>query len=422
MKKILLSFVFLLFVQTVYADIVLTEVMYNPTLGSDTDLEWIEIYNNGTESADLSLWKIDGNNFDDFTILPGEFAVIARELIDGTDTDNESFENVYGNGDGFWNSDDENYMAFDGDFSLTDADIVNLTDGIYSEILEYNSSFGGNGNGYDIEKIDVNKGNNFDNWRENIVSGGTPGFGNVIKEGTNILGVNVDVTGTKPLLFLINTTDDSTDNGIQIRPKISANKTITVNLLVNSSFGIGNITKVTGKLNENEVELLKSYDIDGFSGVFNGVLDIEYFRIPGNYSLNLSAADNFNESSSLLVDFEYLSLLAISVNKNSISFGKVEPGKTSDIQTTKVLNGGNVNLDLEIYGGNLESGLNKINASNFEYGDFALWRNLDYRPRLLDFNLTIGSLGKDLAFRLNVPVSTRPSVYAGSVNLIGVQK
>ncbi len=422
MRKFLLGFVFLFLIKTVCADIVLTEVMYNPIQGSDTDLEWIEIYNNGTNSEDLSLWKIDGNTFDDFTISPGEFVVIARELIDGTDLDNESFENIYGNGDGAWNSDDENFRAFDGDFSLTELDTINITDGTYFEILNYNSSLGGNGNGFSIEKIKENKENSLDNWRESTVLYGTPGFGNAIKEGTNIVDVNVDVTGTGPILSLINITDDSSDNGIQIRPKTSTNKTITINLLVNSSFGIGNVSKVSGNLNGNYVELTKAFDVDSYSGIFNGATVMEYFRLPGNYTLNISAIDTFNETGSSLIDFEYLSLLAISVSKNSISFGKVEPGKISDTQSIIVLNGGNVDLDLEVYGGNLESGSNKINASNFEYSNGLLWKSLDYRPRMLDFNLTIGNTGKDLGFRLNVPVSTRPSVYAGYVNLVGIQK
>lgn len=422
MKKLIFGLVFLFLVRISYADVVLTEVMYNPTQASDTDAEWIEMYNNGSENVDLSLWKIDGNNFEDFTILPGEFVVIARELIDGTDVDNESFETVYGNGDGVWNSSDENFRAFDGDFSLTDADKVNLTDGTYFEILEYNSSFGGNSNGYSIEKIDVNKENTFDNWRESSILGGGPGWGNVLREGTSVLNVNVEVTGLRPLLTLINITDDSTDNGLQIRPKVNDNKSISINLLVNSSLGIGNISKVTSELNGNVFELSKAYDLDGISGVFNGVLNVEYFKLPGNYTINLSALDKFNESNSALVDFEYLSLLAISIDKKSVNFGRVEPGKTS-AQNVKVLNQGNLDVDLEIYGHNLESGTSKINVSNLEYGDSNLWKNLDYRPRWFEFNLTTGeSSNKDLEFKLNVPVSTKPNIYAGSINIVGVQR
>lgn len=423
MRKLILWLVFLFLIKIASADIVLTEVMYNPTQASDTDLEWIEIYNNGAESVDLSSWKIDGNNFEDFLILSGEFVVIARELVDGTDTDLDSFESVYGNGDSIWNSSDENFRAFDGDFSLTDIDLVNLTDGVYFEVLEYNSSFGGNGNGFSIEKIDVNKENTFDNWKESSISGGSPGWGNVVKEGASVLSVDVEITGTKPLLSLINITDDSNDNGVQIRPKLNSNKSIVVNVLVNSSLGIGNVSKLTGELNGNLVEFTRAYDLDSVSGIFNGNLEIEYFKLPGNYTLNISAVDKFNETNELLVDFEYLSLLAISLDKGSINFGKIEPGKVSGTQNIKIVNLGNLDVDLEIYSSNLESGQNKINASNLEYENEGLWKSLDYRPRLFEFNLTTGNdPGKNLAFKLNVPASTKPSVYAGSVSIVGVQR
>ena len=147
MKKWFLLVLFFVLVRGVYADVIFTEVMYNPTQASDTDLEWIEIYNNGSSAVNLSSWKIDGNNFDDFLILPGEFAVIAREALDGTDIDNDSFESAYGNNDSVWNSLDGNYRIFDGDFSLTENDIVNMTDGTFYEEIVYNSSFGGNGKG-----------------------------------------------------------------------------------------------------------------------------------------------------------------------------------------------------------------------------------------------------------------------------------
>src|SRR3989344_583570 len=138
MKKFSLFFILVIGLRLVSAQILITEVMYDPVFASDTDLEWIEVYNNGSGDINLSSWKIDGNNFDDFSIIPGEFIVIARELIDGTDLDNDSFESIYGNNDGVWNNLDGNYRVFDGDFSLTNNDIINLSSSFYSEILIYN--------------------------------------------------------------------------------------------------------------------------------------------------------------------------------------------------------------------------------------------------------------------------------------------
>ena len=116
----------MLFLPFVSANVEITEIMHSPTqTESDTDGEWVEIHNAGEESIDISEWKLDGYNFDDTAIESGEYIVIARELLDGTDADLESFEGYWGDGNGVW---DEEYKAVDGYFSLSDEDTVVLTD------------------------------------------------------------------------------------------------------------------------------------------------------------------------------------------------------------------------------------------------------------------------------------------------------
>lgn len=416
MKKILTLILFLFLVKCVSGEIVLTEVMYDPVKASDTDLEWIEIYNNGTEKVNLSSWKIDGNNFDDFAILPGEFVVIARELIDGSDIDNDSFESIYGNNDGKWDQLDGNYRAFDGDFSLTNEDRINLTGSEYLEFLEYNSTFGGNGNGHSIEKLNVNAGNSFDNWAESKSLDGTPGYGNVDKEGTNKLDVSVEVKGSSLNLKLLNMSDDLEDNGIQIRPRIE-NRSILLNLEVNSST---EISQVSAELNGNKFKLTKSYDVNNFSKVYSGNVFMNFFDKPGIYIINLSVKDKFNTTSSFLVEFEYLSLLAISLDEKSLNFGIIEPGSSSE-KVIKVINQGNVDVDLELYGSDLENGNYKINVSNINFKINDIWTQLDHRPSLFDFNLTSGiDKNKDLLFKLDLPIETSPSIYSGKINVVGV--
>ena len=38
------------------SDVKINEIMYNPP-GTDTDLEWIELYNNDTTAIDITGWK-----------------------------------------------------------------------------------------------------------------------------------------------------------------------------------------------------------------------------------------------------------------------------------------------------------------------------------------------------------------------------
>lgn len=59
MKKLVVTLIFLvsfLLVRTVFANVVINEIMYNPS-GSDNNREWVEIYNSGNVSVNLTGWK-----------------------------------------------------------------------------------------------------------------------------------------------------------------------------------------------------------------------------------------------------------------------------------------------------------------------------------------------------------------------------
>jgi hypothetical protein len=79
-----------------WATVTITEVMYNPA-GSDAGREWIELYNNGSESVEITSgqkgWKVsDGSNHilaQALTVPPGGFVIIA--------TNPATFRAQYGN-------------------------------------------------------------------------------------------------------------------------------------------------------------------------------------------------------------------------------------------------------------------------------------------------------------------------------------
>ena len=62
------------------ADVVISEIMYNPSSVVDTAGEWIELHNNGVSPVDLADWQVNGNDFEDITIQPDEYIVVARKL------------------------------------------------------------------------------------------------------------------------------------------------------------------------------------------------------------------------------------------------------------------------------------------------------------------------------------------------------
>ncbi|GAB4286426.1 MAG: hypothetical protein Kow0081_4430 [Candidatus Dojkabacteria bacterium] len=65
--------------------VVINEVLPNPAgSGTDSTLEWVELFNYGTQEISLQGWTLDGKKIqDEVTILPKKFLVIAR--------DNEAF-------------------------------------------------------------------------------------------------------------------------------------------------------------------------------------------------------------------------------------------------------------------------------------------------------------------------------------------
>ncbi|MBI2101191.1 lamin tail domain-containing protein, partial [Candidatus Woesearchaeota archaeon] len=136
-----------------YSAVLINEIMYNPSTaqGDDSDLEWIELFNNGTQTINIENFTINGKNFDDVNITAGSLVIVARELIDGTDSDLNSFEAYYGNNDSIWNSTDAGYTAVDGDFILDNtapADIINLSNGTYTQLVNYTPFLSlANGNG-----------------------------------------------------------------------------------------------------------------------------------------------------------------------------------------------------------------------------------------------------------------------------------
>ena len=177
MKYTLIHLLFFLILPSIAsADIILTEIMYNPNQCSDYDCEWVEIYNNGNETISLENWSINGDSFEGANITAYSYLIIARELIDTADSDNESFEAYWGNSDKIWNSTDADYTAIEGPISLGNSEgIINITNSTYTLFINYSSNWGADGNGKTLEKIYLNEDDSALNWAESYYINGTPG-------------------------------------------------------------------------------------------------------------------------------------------------------------------------------------------------------------------------------------------------------
>lgn len=159
------------------AAIVVSEIMYYPCddVGSDKEreFEWLEVYNNGSNSVDLDGWQIeDGGGGTDTisayggssTLLSaGEYAVIGTsdtKVFDGlniaTNIKLKTNDNRFG-ADGLGNS--------------SDTVLLKNSSGIEVDSVSYSSSWGGgysSGNSYSLERVDPSgSSDDSDNWAEN---------------------------------------------------------------------------------------------------------------------------------------------------------------------------------------------------------------------------------------------------------------
>jgi hypothetical protein len=136
----------ILFLPTLTAAQVITEVMYDLREGSDSGREWIEVYNSSTASIDLVKWKIveNGKSHKITAVAgsfgPGSFAIIADNAVK-------------------FQADHPEYASalFDSVFSLNNkSETVALADaaGKESDSVIYTSALGGNGTGDSLQKTD----------------------------------------------------------------------------------------------------------------------------------------------------------------------------------------------------------------------------------------------------------------------------
>jgi hypothetical protein len=169
------------------ADIIINEIMYDPS-GSDDGHEWIEIYNNGASSADLSGWKFFEDNVNHaLTLINGSFVLEPDRYALIVDDPNKFISDYPGFIgtilDSSWSS-----LSNSGEYIAIKDSSLNIIDSInYSTNLAKN-------NGKSLERFDYG-------WNESNKVGGSPGKKNnaTIPEQSQTKGLKLTIYLEEPV-------------------------------------------------------------------------------------------------------------------------------------------------------------------------------------------------------------------------------
>jgi len=153
--------------------LVFSEIYYNPS-GSDSGHEWIEIYNNGAVPIDVSKLRFEESGTQHML-----------KNTSGNMLSRNSYSIIADNPEQFLlDYPDYSGLLFDSSFSLsnTGEELILRAgkDGDILDAISYNSTWGGDGTGFSIEKIDLNGPNTQENWNQSSAEKGTPGQKNSI--------------------------------------------------------------------------------------------------------------------------------------------------------------------------------------------------------------------------------------------------
>ncbi len=408
--------------------IVINEIMYDPS-GTDGDREWIELYNNEANDIDLTGWKFYENSENHgLSLVQGDMIIPKDGYAIIADND-DSFLSDYPDFSG---------TLIKSSFSLINTgEFICIRDSSLTSIdcVNYSPTWGADGNGKSLERKNPDEESNEDNWAESILDKGTPGIKNSVSSTSpeqnptaepKIILISVNVIGNRPSVNSINISPDYYDaEGFQVMPNAGENKEITISAIIGDDDSIDDIISVTATINSNEIELLKKETINEHEAIYEGKANMSFYDASGNYDVTLKAIDNSSSEEIKTAEFEYLELLAVDINFDTLNFGDITSGVNKSLDGNNGLtihNIGNIISDIEISGTNLTNNEEIIGIANLQYQFGASsFISLLNNPTIADINLGYGESSYDsINLRLNIPEETKIGSYSGSITITAI--
>lgn len=282
-------------------DVMINEIMYDLP-GADDNREWIEIYNPTSFPADLTGWKFnDGSNHilnpppknggQGSLILPPKGYAVLADNASSFLTEHPEFSGT----------------VIDTVMSLKNTTAtIKIIDNEGKEIdsLTYDKNWGGAGNGKTLEKINPTGNNEFSNWKESLMDGGTPGNKN-----------SVCLTGSEQQF----PKDESSTSQQQPQKLPDATPSPSLNQPPVAEAG-SDIIALVGR--EITFDGSKSSDPDnnqltyfwnfGDGATSNKMKEVHIFQYPGIYTVSLTVSDGLNSTTDTLKASIFVKSLVIS--------------------------------------------------------------------------------------------------------------
>lgn len=388
MKKHVFLLIILLIVQPVFANVIISEVLYNP-INSETSGEAIVLYNNGNTAVDISGWTIatesspkDATIPPNTTILPGRNLLIA---------DNDFSLNKY---DSSWpdpfHEEPITMSNTDAGVALKNNDVIidavgwgnpnNIDDGLYED-----TPHSGAKEGESLQR--VNYQDSDDNSADFMA--GKPIFFREYNPLKIIIDLIINITNKEPTIlnFEIMADDNASKSGVQIKPVSGGIKTFGV--LVEVMDDDNSIENVKVLFKSKEFNLMKESN-DGTVSVFKGNMTMKYYTAAGDYELVAVVNNIYGGEISTNIFFEYETLAAIS---SETRLSMAVAGGSTMTKTVTVKNLGNANVVLEVKGNMPTKDNSTIVLDNIEFSvdEFTTIQKLNSNYQTIPEVLTTGA-------------------------------
>lgn len=288
----------------VSAQLKINEIMYNPSTdqGSDPNMEWIELYNNGSEAINISDWTIDDKLLPDKVMQPGDYLVLARNKT--------AFEEYYG---ALPCSVIDITLRLKNDPG--DTIVLRNSTGIEMDNVTYNASWGADGNGKTLER------NATGGWEESLANGGTP------CEPNSVTIVVPYSPWVPPMIYTWNITAD-TMNPENVGKNATTEIYTATEVIDNETYYVINTIKPTGStklyigkddVNEDDLRKRVVTEIEPGAEIVNLTFDPSYV----NWDYPLRVEKTWNGTSNVTGIIVNETGSKISINSTAVVSGKI---------------------------------------------------------------------------------------------------